>query len=298
MTPDDFNFFANLLRQRSGLMLTPDKSYLLASRLVPLGRKWNMTTLEEIIRAVRVHPSEDMLCDITEAMTTNESFFFRDQEQFQFFRKIILPRLIAARQGKQRVRIWSAASSSGQEAYSIAMACADEPRLRGWTIEIIGTDLSNEMVKRAIMGTYTQFEVQRGLPITMLSKYFRQIGSDAWQIDDSVRRMVQFWQANLLDDLKPLGMFDVVFCRNVLIYFDPLTKARVFDSLSRTLAPDGILFLGGAESALGITDKFRVSGDARGVYELTNPAQGSPPSIGAFLKQSPLESSLPKRSVL
>lgn len=271
MKPEDFDLFSVLVRQRSGLVLTKDKAYLLESRLVPVARKWNLKTLEDLAASVRTKRDEQMLRDITEAMTTNESFFFRDQKPFDQFRKVLLPELLRTRAAKKHIRIWSAAASSGQEAYSLAMIFAEETaKMQGWKIDIFGTDLSSEMVERAKSGIYSQFEVQRGLPITMLMKYFTQIGSDRWQIKEEMRQAVQFKEGNLLTDFGPIGVFDIIYCRNVLIYFDQATKARVLEAMSHVMAPDGVLFLGGAETVLGISDKFKPLENERGMYVLGN----------------------------
>jgi len=266
MKVEDFDMFATLLKQRSGLVLTKDKAYLLESRLMPVARKWSMKGLDELAGAVRTRRDETLLRDITEAMTTNESSFFRDQKPFDLFRQVVLPRLLETRAAKRSIRIWSAACSSGQEAYSLAMLLNDEQaKIGGWRIEIVGTDISAEMVERARAGVYTQFEVQRGLPITMLVKHFKQNG-DKWQISQQMRQMATFKEWNLLGDLSALGQFDIVFCRNVLIYFDQPTKTKVLDSMVRIVAPDGVLYLGGAETVLGITDKFRAVDGQRGIY--------------------------------
>lgn len=285
MKPEDFDLFSVLVRQRSGLVLTKDKAYLLESRLVPVARKWNLKTLEDLAASVRTKRDEQMLRDVTEAMTTNESFFFRDQKPFEQFRKVLLPELLRTRETKKQIRIWSAAASSGQEAYSLAMILLEEaPKVQGWKIDIVGTDLSSEMVERAKSGIYSQFEVQRGLPITMLMKYFSQIGTDKWQIKENLRQMVQFREGNLLTDFGPIGVFDIIYCRNVLIYFDQPTKARVLDAMSHVMSPDGVLFLGGAETVLGVTEKFKPLENERGMYVLNNrPATGmlARPAAGA-----------------
>lgn len=274
MKPEDFDLFSGILKQRSGLLLTPDKTYLLESRLLPVTRKWNLKSLDDLAQAIRAKRDEVMLSDITEAMTTNESFFFRDQKPFTCFQKVLLPQLLLSRASKKHIRIWSAASSSGQEAYSLAMICAEEAaKLQGWKIEIIGTDLSKEMVARAKSGIYSQFEVQRGLPITLLVKYFQQNG-DKWQIKENIRQMVQFREGNLLQDFGAIGVFDVVFCRNVLIYFEAATKSKVLDAISRVTAPDGHLFLGSAESVLGLTTKFKPNPGEHGLYQIS-PTTGS-----------------------
>ncbi|MQP63939.1 chemotaxis protein CheR [Niveispirillum sp. SYP-B3756] len=271
MKVEDFDMFCTLLRQRSGLVLTSDKAYLLESRLMPVSRKWNLKGLEELAAAVRSKRDEAMLRDITEAMTTNESSFYRDQKPFDQFKAVVLPMLLANRQAKKTIRIWSAACSSGQEAYSLAMLLNEEgAKLAGWKIEIIGTDLSGEMVAKARAGLYTQFEVQRGLPITLLVKYFKQTG-DKWQISDEIRNKVQYREYNLLGDLSPLGQFDVVFCRNVLIYFDQPTKGKVLEAIAKQMPADGVLYLGGAETVLGITEKFKPMDGQRGLYTLSAP---------------------------
>ena len=268
MRVEDFDMFSTLLKQRSGLVLTREKAYLLESRLMPVARKWNMKGLEELAATVRTRKDEALLRDITEAMTTNESSFFRDQKPFDQFRQIVLPKLLEARATKRSIRIWSAACSSGQEAYSLAMLLnEDAARIAGWRIEIVGTDISSEMVERSKAGVYTQFEVQRGLPIQMLVKHFKQQG-DKWQISQQLRQMVSFREFNLLGDLSALGQFDVVFCRNVLIYFDQPTKTKVLEAIARQMPQDGVLYLGGAETVLGITDRFKPVDGQRGLYSL------------------------------
>jgi chemotaxis protein methyltransferase CheR len=276
MKPEDFDLLSVMLKQRSGLVLSRDKAYLLESRLLPVARKWAMKSLEELAQHIRTKRDETLLREITEAMTTNESFFFRDQKPFDKFRQLLLPNLLKARTGRNTIRIWSAAASSGQEAYSLAMICAEEAaKLQGWKVEIFGTDLSSEMVEKAKSGIYSQFEVQRGLPITLLVKYFQQISNDRWQIRDDIRRMVQFRQGNLLNDFGPIGIFDIIYCRNVLIYFDQPTKGKVLDAMSHVLAPDGVLFLGGAETILGLTNRFKAMDNEPGLYVLSDAALSS-----------------------
>ena len=268
MRPEDFDFVAKLLKDRSGLVITRDKAYLLESRLTPVARKRGLKGLDDLVSGLRT-AGEDLLREVTEAMTTNESFFFRDIKPFEQFKAMVLPAMLAARGTKKTLRIWSAASSSGQEAYTLAMVLKEEgAKLAGWKIEILGTDISTEMLEKAKAGLYSQFEVQRGLPIQLLVKYFKKT-AEMWQIDPAIRAMVQFREYNLLHDLKPLGQFDVVFCRNVLIYFDQPTKTRVLDNMSRVMPDDGFLYLGGAETVLGISDKFKPVPEQRGVYATT-----------------------------
>ena len=266
---DIFDMFRTLLKQRSGLELSQDKVYLLESRLMPVARKWNLRGLEELASTIRTNRDEQLLQDITEAMTTNESSFFRDSNPFDQFRKIVLPHLLERRATTRRIRIWCAAASSGQEPYSLAIILKEEAaRLPGWRVDIIGTDLSTEVLEKARQGVYTQFEVQRGLPVSYLVKYFKQI-DDKWELDLEIRRMVQYQEFNLLNDPAPLGRFDVIFCRNVLIYFDQDTKGEVLGRIAKQISGDGILYLGGAETVLGITDKFRRIEGQRGIYQPT-----------------------------
>ena len=219
--------------------------------------------------------------DVVEAMTTNESFFFRDDKPFQHFRSHALPRLMAARPPGSTLRIWSAASSSGQEAYSLAMIIAEAgSQMAGRKVEIVGTDIARGQLARARDGLYSQFEVQRGLPVQMLMRYFKKDDSN-WRISEAIRSMVQFREFNLLSDLRPLGKFDIVFCRNVLIYFDQPTKARVLDAAAGIMAADGLLYLGGAETVLGITSRFAPMPGERGVYGLTHATTPAPQMLGA-----------------
>lgn len=279
MRPEEFDLIAKLLKDRSGLVITPDKAYLLESRLTPVARKRGLKGLDELLASIRT-ASEDLLREVTEAMTTNESFFFRDIKPFEQFKDMVLPQMLASRGARKTLRIWSAACSSGQEAYSLAMILKEEgARLAGWKIEIIGTDISNEMLEKAKAGLYSQFEVQRGLPIQLLVKYFKK-NTEMWQIDPAIRAMVQFREYNLLHDLKPLGQFDVVFCRNVLIYFDQPTKTRVLDNMSKVMPEDGLLFLGGAETVLGISDKYKPAQNQRGIYGRIPPTPALAPKAG------------------
>jgi chemotaxis protein methyltransferase CheR len=271
MNVSDFEFIADLLKKRSGLSLTKEKAYLIESRLNTVARKWNFTGFDELVKAVRGANNEPLLVDVTEAMTTNESFFFRDQKPFEQFKDVVLPHMLQHRAKTKTFRIWSAACSSGQEPYTLAMLLKEnEARLAGWRVEIVATDLSNEILNRAKEGFYSQFEVQRGLPITLLVKYFKQNG-DRWQISENIRKMVTFKQFNLLSSPAALGRFDIVFCRNVLIYFDPPTKAKVLNGMAELMPKDGFLYLGGAETVLGTSDRFKLMPGQRGIYNLSEP---------------------------
>lgn len=269
MNPEEFNFISAMLREKSGLVLNPDKSYLLESRLTPIARKRGVADVEALIREVRAKKDPALITEVVEAMTTNESFFFRDIKPFDLFRDHVLPNLLATRAAKKSFRIWCAAASSGQEPYSLVMTLMEQgAKLAGWKYEIIGTDISRNILAKAEQGVYSQFEVQRGMPITLLVKYFDQDG-DKWRIKDVVRKPVTFKYFNLLDDPTSLGKFDVVFCRNVLIYFDQKTKGEVLGRIAKLMPEDGTLFLGGAETVLGVSDVFKPVPGQRGVYCLS-----------------------------
>jgi len=273
MNASDFQMMATMLREQSGLVITPEKAYLVENRLQPVARKWGFGNLDQLVGALRTRPDGKLRKDVVDAMTTNESLFFRDIKPFDLMREVVLPPLLAARASTKRIRIWSAACSSGQEPYSMAMMFSEmQAKLAGWRIEILATDLCSEMVAKAKAGSYSQFEVQRGLPIAMLVKYFKQEG-DRWQLADSIRNQVTFREYNLLEHPRTLGQFDVVFCRNVLIYFDQPTKTKVLAGIADQLTPDGTLFLGGAETVLGITDRFEPVPQQRGIYRTTQKSQ-------------------------
>ncbi len=269
MNEQDFEILTGLVKERSGIVLTKEKSYLLESRLMPLARKRGLASLEDLVAAIRNKRDEPLIAAVTEAMTTNESSFFRDIRPFEIFRKVVLPELLEARAAKRCLRIWSAACSTGQEPYSIAICLREEAdKLAGWRTEIIATDLSVEVLEKAKVGLYSQFEVQRGMPVQYLMKYFSQV-NETWQIDPGIRAMVKFRPLNLLENFVGLGSFDVVFCRNVLIYFDNPTKKAVLEKIARVMPADGKLFLGGAETVIGVTNAFRPVPGQRGLYELT-----------------------------
>ena len=264
MTPQDFDYLRKLLKERSGLVLAAEKQYLAESRLLPVARRHGMQTLTELVAALRGSASA-LAIQVVDAMTTNETFFFRDKIPFDHVRETIMPALAAARAREKRIRIWCTAASTGQEPYSLAMLVKSIPALSGFRIEIVATDISGEVLDRARNGIYSQFEVQRGLPIQLLVKYFSQSG-EQWQIAPELRGMVQFRTLNLLNDFSPLGAFDLVFCRNVLIYFDQPTKSGVLDRLAKQTASDGFLILGAAETVVGLTEAFKPVADKRGLY--------------------------------
>jgi chemotaxis protein methyltransferase CheR len=265
VTPMDYEFLRRFLKERSGLDLSADKQYLVESRLLPLARKANLPGLPELVAKLK-GGADALTTEVVEAMTTNETFFFRDKVPFDHLRGTILPELLQARASRRSLRIWCAASSTGQEPYSIAMCLKEmSPALAGWRVEILATDLSQAVLEKSKSGMFSQFEVQRGLPIQMLVKYFTQTG-ELWQLNADIRAMVQFRQLNLLQDFSHLGAFDIVFCRNVLIYFDQHTKIGIFNRLARLMEPDGFLVLGAAETVVGLSDAFKPHPERRGLY--------------------------------
>ncbi len=280
MTPLDYDFLRKSLKERSGLVLSADKQYLVESRLLPVARRAGLASLGDLVGALRAAPEDRLMTAVVEAMTTNESFFFRDKIPVDHFRTAIIPALLAARRSTRTLRIWCAAASTGQEPYSLAMILKDMERgLADWRIDILATDISGDVLEKARAGLYSQFEVQRGLPIQLLIKYFTQVG-ELWQIAPELRAMVKFRQFNLLGDFAQLGMFDVIFCRNVLIYFDQPTKIDVLDRMARLLAADGYLTLGAAETVVGLTESFKTLADKRGLY-MPNAGQAALPGAGA-----------------
>ena len=262
----DYEYLRRLLKARSGLVLSADKHYLIESRLLPLARKAGLFNLTGLVGRLKGPDAEELIVEVVEAMTTNESFFFRDKVPFEHFRETVMPALLAARAASRRIRIWCAAASTGQEPYSLALCLKEMGKdLRGWRVEIVATDLSTEVLEKAKSGIYSQFEVQRGLPVLILIKYFSQVG-EMWQIAPEIRGMVKYLPLNLLHEFSSLGRFDVVFCRNVLIYFDQATKIDVLERIADVTERDGFLVLGGAETVVGLTDRFRPVADRRGLY--------------------------------
>ncbi|WP_428698395.1 CheR family methyltransferase [Stappia sp.] len=267
MIASQFEYLKQYLKAKSGLVLTNEKQYLVESRLLPVARRHGHAGLSELVQAMQKPGSTQICSDVVEAMTTNESFFFRDGTPFQHFKEVMLPAMLKARADRRTIRIWCAAASTGQEPYSLAICLKEAAaKLAGFRVEIIGTDLSNEVLEKAKNGIYSQFEVQRGLPIQMLLKYFTQKG-DLWQVNPELRSMVQWRKLNLLENFSSLGSFDIVYCRNVLIYFDQPTKVDVLQRMAKQLPSDGYLVLGAAETVVGLTDAFRPVQDLRGLYQ-------------------------------
>ena len=261
-----FDALCEFLRRQSGLVMEPSKKYLVESRVMPIVRREKLSSLDELVLILQRGQSPKIAKDVVEAMTINETYFFRDKSPFDQFRSVMLPAMIAARQSERRLRIWSAAASTGQEAYSLAMILEEHAaRMPGWKIDIVGTDLSDQVVEKAKKGIYSQFEVQRGLPTPMLLRHFNQIG-DSWQISEAMRSKVQFRQMNLLSDYTALGRFDIIFCRNVLIYFDAARKMDILGRMTRILASDGFLTLGASESLIGLKTDLVAHPENRGIF--------------------------------
>jgi len=278
VTPPDYEYLRKLLKDQSGLDLSADKQYLIESRLAPLARKAGLPGIPELVQKMK-GGSSSLVAQVVEAMTTNETFFFRDKVPFDHFRQTIMPEILKARAARKSIRIWCAAGSTGQEPYSLAMCVKEmESQLAGWRVEIIATDLSQEVLEKSKAGLYSQFEVQRGLPIQMLVKYFKQTG-EFWQINPDIRAMVQHRPLNLLHDFSQLGTFDVIFCRNVLIYFDQDTKINIFNRLCKAMEADGFLVLGAAETVVGLTDVFKPYLDKRGLYRPSDTRAARAPGI-------------------
>lgn len=281
MTPVEYDFFVSFLKERSGLALGPNKEYLLQSRLGPIVRKRGLASLGEMMELLRRKSDEPLAVEVTEAMTTNESFFFRDKTPFDLFKDHMIPAVTGAKPGGGKLRIWSAAASTGQEPYTLAMLVNEMSReLSGWSSEIVATDISNEVLDRARSGLYTQFEVQRGLPIKLMMKYFRQIDEN-WEIDAGLRSIIKFDQLNLLDDFSKLGMFDIVYCRNVLIYFDEATKRDILARLAKRVNPGGFLVLGAAETIMGLTSDFKTVPGKQGLCVLEGAGGSARANTGA-----------------
>ncbi|WP_150286096.1 CheR family methyltransferase [Rhabdaerophilum calidifontis] len=245
----------DFINKAAGIVLTTEKAYFIDARLSPVIREENLPSIDELMN--RAERGDRRLAQrVIDALTTNETFFFRDKSPFEHFKTIIIPELLARRPAGKTLRIWCAACSSGQEPYSLVMILDEmKAQLGGRNVEIHASDISESILTKAKSGVFNQFEVQRGLPTKMLLQYFTKDG-DNWKISQDVVRRVNFFKFNLLDEPRALGTFDVVFCRNVLIYFDRTTRAAIFERLADRLAPDGYLLLGGAESTFGVTDRF------------------------------------------
>jgi chemotaxis protein methyltransferase CheR len=252
--PRNYKFLQEHIYSHAGIVLEGDKHYLFESRLAPIVKQLGLESIDDLCVLIQSSRQPEVSHQVVEAMTTNETYFFRDPSHYDAIRTVLLPRLIEERGDTKKLRFWSAASSTGQEAYSLAMLLI-EAGLSNWNIQILGTDFSSQVVERARSGKYQQIEVNRGLPATLLIKHFRRSGTD-WNLSDPVRRMVSFETIDLRGSMRALGPFDLVFCRNVMIYFDATTKMNILKELHGTLFRGGWLLLGGAETALGVAEIF------------------------------------------
>jgi chemotaxis protein methyltransferase CheR len=286
ISASDYAFLQTMLKTRSGLVLAADKGYLIESRLLPVARQFGCATIGDLVTRLRSPAGHAEVQSVVEAMTTNESFFFRDKLPFDAFQATVLPALLKRTPPGQVIRIWCAAASSGQEPYSLAMLLSENAAIvAGRRIEIIATDISQPILERARDGIYTQFEVQRGLPVQYLAKYFTKTG-DRWQISPQIRSMVTYKYINLLESFLQLGVFDVVFCRNVLIYFDVETKRDVLDRMSMVMRPEAVLVLGGAETVLGLTASFQPLESQRCLFRVDRSAADRPARDTALSPQA------------
>ena len=279
MTSADFAVIAAFLKERSGLIITQDKTYLLETRLSAILRDHQLAGLPGLAEHLRRPGPSAVKSMVVDAMTTNETSFFRDSHPFDTLRQSVIPGLIERRAGTRSLRIWSAACSTGQEPYSLAMMMKDNfPILGGWKVEIVATDLSPTVLDRAREGLYSSFEVQRGLPIQMLIRHFDQ-EEPYWRIKREIRQTVSFRPLNLLEDFSALGQFDIVLCRNVLIYFDQPTKTKILGNIARRMVPDGALLLGGAESVFGLCDALAALASPKGVYGHARASKPAAPAL-------------------
>jgi len=252
----EFNYVRRLVLEQSAIVLEEDKGYLIESRLQPLARNVGCASLNLLVHRLQVEPFNGLHRRVVEAMTTNETSFFRDFHPFEGLKKFVLPRLIAQREAEKALTVWCAASSSGQEPYSLAILIRENfPQLLAWNLRILATDLSTEILARAREARYSQLEVNRGLPASLLVKYFQKRGCD-WCLRDDIRGMVDFQIVNLADAWPALPPMDIVMIRNVLIYFGLDTKKEILVKVRRLLKPESYLFLGGAETTFSIDDSF------------------------------------------
>jgi chemotaxis protein methyltransferase CheR len=256
ITLDQQNFIFKLIKKNAGINFSEDKSYLLDTKLLPLVRQHKLSSVSDLISKIQESNDQNLINELVEAMTINESSFFRDSKPFEVFNTSALPNILSSHPGKSQVRIWSAACSSGQEPYSLAINLKEKWKNSTINFEIMATDLSNQILDKAKKGIFNQFEVQRGLPITLLMKYFKQVEKD-WHLCEEIKNMIKFERMNLLENIQGLGKFDVIFCRNVLLYFDSETKVRILNNISNMLNENGILFLGSSESVHGVESKFK-----------------------------------------
>lgn len=263
---DSASIFRRFVERRTGVVIPPDRAYLIASRLAPLLKFYSAPNLDKLIERIVSGETPELTRNALDAMMTGETLFFRDRSFFAGLSEVLLPDLIKSRAQTRRLRIWSAACSRGQEVYSIAMLLEENmPQLRGWQIEFLATDISSTAVEQARTGLFNQFEVQRGLPVTHLLRHFTRDGEN-WRISERLRSVIDFRRQNLLDDFAAFGVFDIILCRNVLMYFDVVRRSDVLSRLMRQTAPDGLIILGGAEASIGLDGALLPAGQAPGAF--------------------------------
>lgn len=267
----DFDIYKDLLQAQSGLELSPDDNYLLESRLTPISKKWGYANLLEMTIALNGVPDPVLVNEIVEAMTVNDTAFFRDFVPFDVFKDTLIGKLKETRQGEKRIRVWCAAAASGQEPYSLAIIIKElMADYAGWRFDIIATDISSETLEQAREGLYSQAEVQRGMPTSLLLKHFTQ-EDDKWQLHADIQKMVTFQRFNLLDPMTELGAFDVIFCRNVLCDFDDKTRTKVLENIAKQMPDDGYLILGKDENVTGLTECLESMSDTHGIFVPKSP---------------------------
>lgn len=256
LTPDSITYVCTLVRRHSAIELDAAKAYLIEARLAPLARRHGLASAEELVGRLQAQADPILRRQAVEAMTTNETSFFRDSHPFEALRSTIIPDLMRTCAARRTIDIWSAACSTGQEAYSIAMSLRENfPELRSWKTRILGTDLSDEVLQKAGAGKFSQIEMNRGLPASLLAKYFRRDGLQ-WELDPEIRAMATFTKLNLIEQWPALPTMDIVFLRNVLIYFAPNVKKMILEKVRKIMAPHAVLFLGAAETTMGLDDMF------------------------------------------
>ena len=294
MTPIEFDALRKMLKSESGLVLTDDKQYLIETRLEPVAKQLEYESVKALITKWHLTQDMNLQSQIVQAMTINESFFFRDNTPFENFKSVMLPFILKHKKTKH-LRIWSAAAATGQEAYSLAMMIKEQAReLEGWKVDIVATDLCEEALEKARKGLYSQFEVQRGMPVKYLVKNFTQDGS-MWQINDDIRSKIQFRKLNLLDSFSLLGRFDIIFCRNVLIYFDKPTKQDILARMEKQSSPDCFLVLGASETLVGgLNEAFKPVKKVRGLYQLPSPDAVDATALEENVNQNSPSTSLSK----
>lgn len=269
ISTNDFQYISKMVQDLSAIVLETGKEYLVESRILPLAKKEGFDSIEELVKNLRNGQKNGLSTRVVDAMTTNETSFFRDIHPFETLKKFIIPDLIKKREATKQLNIWSGASSSGQEPYTFAMVLRENfPELRTWKVNYISSDISHEMLDRCRKGIYSQLEINRGLPATLMVKYFERHGTE-WQVKEDLRKMIDFRYLNLCEDWPVLPKMDLVLLRNVLIYFDVDMKKGILNKIQKLLKPDGYLFLGAAETTLNLNESFeRMDYKQSGCYRI------------------------------